>query len=904
MPKARLTARLTAALIALSLALLSLPGISSTGFIAQQITAENISQLPIGGMDAIGGVDDWLLSNGTLCAVISASEHQTYLSLHGATLVDLWHCGRANDQWVTVHDQHNMAKEKIPKPVLVEARADDRGAEIRVVGRVDGVESITRYQFKPAQPNALEIETTLRRVAEGDDFNMLGSTILHPRGALAPFTLDLSEREYSIGFAQPAVNTAIISEILAAVSAANLQVLVGARDIHPQISYGVEMRKATLVRAGGEAQNLKQFIIGSETFTILGFFSEPLWAFTRKPSGLTFLRGQFMDLEEGDEINYQRRITVGDRADAASVTDQIYQGSWITGKVDTKDAGIRVFDGAGHSLTFVRTDAEGNFKCRLPSNTPSVELQVDTAWSSQRHRYAVDDVEQDLGLIKTGGFATVTFPEGLIASVIFKGVNGTPDPILMNSLTGLSVGGEPLLTGPENNRISLAGSAADIRTLFLPVGDYRVIASRGIEYSLTETVLTAKAGDIKQLDLPSPVRAIATEGLIAADFHVHSGASMDSSLLPQQRVLDFVAQGGEVLVATEHNITYDLQPLIEEMGLSDRVVSFAGVEITGMARSEVAPTAIGHSNVFPVEADRTKFRGGTLDFEGKRLGQVISSYKAEFPDSIFQLNHPRANAYDADTAFFNHLSIGKNFDAEQALDAEINRSLLEELPNSTYRDIDFDAVELLNGETISEYFIIREDWFSLLRQGFFKVGTGNSDSHLSEQLVALPRNYLMVDEDISNITTASVIAAVKSARLFATTGPMLKVSLDDDFSEYKVSGELFQGSKGTLKVSVGAVNWINIDTLNVFVNGVIVHTQTVQRGDTIEVGLNFEQDSFVTIEVTGQVTELYAIVAPGYLPIAFSNPIFVDVAGDGYSAVSAVHDSQSEFASAASEQSR
>jgi len=48
---------------------------------------------------------------------------------------------------------------------------------------------------------------------------MLGSTILHPRGALAPFTLDTREGEYSIGFGQPAVNTAIISEILAAVSA-------------------------------------------------------------------------------------------------------------------------------------------------------------------------------------------------------------------------------------------------------------------------------------------------------------------------------------------------------------------------------------------------------------------------------------------------------------------------------------------------------------------------------------------------------------------------------------------------------------------------------------------------------------------------------------------------------------
>jgi len=86
---------------------------------AYKITADNITQLPIGGMDAIGGVDDWLLSNGQLCAVISAPHHQTYLSLHGATLVDLWHCDRANDQWVTIHDQHNMDKMKIAVPQQV-----------------------------------------------------------------------------------------------------------------------------------------------------------------------------------------------------------------------------------------------------------------------------------------------------------------------------------------------------------------------------------------------------------------------------------------------------------------------------------------------------------------------------------------------------------------------------------------------------------------------------------------------------------------------------------------------------------------------------------------------------------------------------------------------------------------
>ena len=51
------------------------------------------------------------------------------------------------------------------------------------------------------------------------------------------------------------------------------------------------------------------------------------------------------------------------------------------------------------------------------------------------------------------------------------------------------------------------------------------------------------------------------------------------------------------------------------------------------------------------------------------------------------------------------------------------------------------------------------------------------------------------------------------------------------------------------------------------------------------VALRFAGDAFVTVEVQGDLTgpeaERYGIVAPRFVPFAYSNPIFVDADGDG-----------------------
>ena len=72
--------------------------------LAAQITVHNAHQLVQQGPDAAGGIGDWYLSNGTLCAVISNIDHESDLSVKGGVLIDLGYCDRPDDQFVAAQD--------------------------------------------------------------------------------------------------------------------------------------------------------------------------------------------------------------------------------------------------------------------------------------------------------------------------------------------------------------------------------------------------------------------------------------------------------------------------------------------------------------------------------------------------------------------------------------------------------------------------------------------------------------------------------------------------------------------------------------------------------------------------------------------------------------------------------
>jgi len=97
---------------------------------AGPVTEANAAQRLVGGPDSIGGVGDWSLANGTLCAVVSDPSHESDLTPGGGALVDLGHCGRADDQFVALYSLINLARDAF---VTVEVEGPAEGTYAAVL---------------------------------------------------------------------------------------------------------------------------------------------------------------------------------------------------------------------------------------------------------------------------------------------------------------------------------------------------------------------------------------------------------------------------------------------------------------------------------------------------------------------------------------------------------------------------------------------------------------------------------------------------------------------------------------------------------------------------------------------------------------------------------------------------
>ena len=93
----------------------------------------------------------------------------------------------------------------------------------------------------------------------------------------------------------------------------------------------------------------------------------------------------------------------------------------------------------------------------------------------------------------------------------------------------------------------------------LPPGKYRVIVTRGIEYShLQQTIdlrpeqSVAVKGVLK--------RIVDTTGWVSADYHNHSTPSGDNTTGTDDRIINLAAEHIEFAPTTEHNRLYDWRP--------------------------------------------------------------------------------------------------------------------------------------------------------------------------------------------------------------------------------------------------------------------------------------------------------------------------------------------------------
>ncbi len=217
-----------------------------------------------------------------------------------------------------------------------------------------------------------------------------------------------------------------------------------------------------------------------------------------------------------------------------------------------------------------------------------------------------------------------------------------------------------------------------------------------------------------------------------------------------------------------------------------------------------------------------------------------------------------------------------------------------------------------------------DDWLKLLRTGKRVVGTANSDSHEPEkEEPGSPRTYVRVPSDSPSQVSPDDIMAAMDVRaapadrgaangdVLMSNGPFVRLDLGG-----KSIGAIAEN--GELKVHVEQAPWVHADTVRVYTNGIAgAPTALGATPADLTFPIDLEEDGFIVVEVSSssESASLFPSIYPNEIPplqftdvigalgssfgfgsidgalapelvfvttpFALTNPIWIDVDGDG-----------------------
>lgn len=598
---------------------------------------------------------------------------------------------------------------------------------------------------------------------------------------------------------------------------------------------------------------------------------------------------------------------------------------------------------AGTPVTQFRTDGTGAFSgVVLPVGNYDLEVR-----SPERDPVTVSGVVVNaaantgvnvpalsaLAVLDVSVFETVVGPDPVVpAKITIKGIAPTPDPRFKSDLIAIadpSVGPDFDLRAESFGGGSAQGSylylANGVGSVRLRPGKYEVFASRGPEYSIRRRVMTVRANRSRKVAFRLR-RSVDTAGFLSGDFHVHSARSLDSTAMLRDRVASFAAEGVEVMVSTDHDYHLDYTPIIAGLNLGSRINSMVGNEVTGsVPNPPVFPDSTGHINAWPVPVQPNERRDGAIEEEFVAPNWIFKRLRDQGAD-VIQYNHVRAGVSGITSiGFFNNFGYDPSLPISAApndllLDDDITGPGTSGVANPDgLRNIDFDVMEILNGTDIPGFIAVRRDWLSLLNQIQpptvpFIGGTGTSDSHrITLESAGYARSYVGgAGDDPAALNPTTFNSNVKAANMMATTGPFIRFEVLDTVGTSAGLGGTLVPVNATvrLRIEVQAANWIPVEEVRVIANGFTTLTfdattvpqvtaptaspysqalGKIVRFDA-EVPVNLAVDTYFIVEAGAKLSPLPAPTAliekivPGMIPVGFTNPIFVDLGGDGFDA--------------------
>ncbi|MEI8381255.1 MAG: CehA/McbA family metallohydrolase [Planctomycetota bacterium] len=417
----------------------------------------------------------------------------------------------------------------------------------------------------------------------------------------------------------------------------------------------------------------------------------------------------------------------------------------------------------------------------------------------------------------------------------------------------------------------------------VPAGKYAVTVSHGPEFDTIESELDVKPGNTATFS-GKLVRSVDTAGWVSSDFHSHSTPSGDNTSSQLGRVLNLVCEHVEFAPCTEHNRVSTYQPHIKTLGIEAFFSTVSGIELTG------SPLPLNHQNAFPMKyTPRVQDGGGPTagpDLESQIERLALWDQRSE---KLVQVNHPDMGwmFYDKNGDGMPDAGFERAFPFMDVVEIHPIDHVLELGPTANRGTAKFH-------NTIF-------NWLQLLNQGFRIYGVVNTDAHYNFHGSGFLRNWIQSStDDPAKINHMEMVHAAEQGRVVMSNGPYLDVTASEvGKSEKVVSGQDLKAPSGkvTLRVRVQCPNWLDVNRVFVLVNGRIhpLHNYSRQNhADAFRSGIvKFERtlelelkgDAHIVV-ATGHVGgKLGAVYGPTYgtaQPAALTNPIFVDVDGNGF----------------------
>ncbi|MGI8605269.1 MAG: CehA/McbA family metallohydrolase [Verrucomicrobiales bacterium] len=481
------------------------------------------------------------------------------------------------------------------------------------------------------------------------------------------------------------------------------------------------------------------------------------------------------------------------------------------------------------------------------------------------------------------------------------GPDGAPTPCKVN-FAPLGQDGQPLALeasrkkldlGPSNRAHGCLDQWHSEKGAFrvpLPPGKYRVVVTRGIEFSHLR----------KEIDLPPGAtvefsgqlqRLVDTRGWLSTDFHNHSTPSGDNTCGTDDRIINLAAEHIEFAPTTEHNRLYDWAPHIKKLGLEAHLSTIPGIELTGSAE---------HLNSFPLTPEPGKQDNGAPKWNpDARISAItLRHWQKLEPDRWIQVNHPNLEQCFVDwnkdgVVDGGYVGIGQFVDGWE-IENFTDEGLFGTAP---YKIAMTTGSKIVKSVRYQREFI----WLQLLNQGMRLRCVAVADAHtVHGNGVGGWRTYLpSATDDPAKADWRELSRAAKAGRSFVTTGPFLDVTASAGGQHSLPGGDLVAPrGEFSLRVRIQCTDWLDVDRVQIFVNSRQPAEYNFTRASHPDwfgasvvkfdraIPVKLSQDAHVIVVAVGEHHDLkacYGTSAQGTLrPIAYQNPIYVDVDGNGW----------------------